>query len=491
MTIELKGNYFEGNFHYSSISGPDSAETYFERFCPADLDLLLYQCPIEYRHVERVIESAKKGFQFWRKVPIQKRIEALKRYQQQLIARRQDFEEAIILETGKALLEAQEEVQLSINKIDIATTESLKRIAEVSIEHLAPNMGQARIAKKPIGPCLMITTSNLPLHLPNGEMVACLLAGNSVILKPSEKAVYTAQLMIECFHAADFPQGVINFVAGNEELTRRLIRDHGTKGIYFTGTKEVGKKILEYASDDLSKMVSLSLGSKNACIIDKTADINRAIHQTIRAAYKTTGQRCTATSFALVHKNYLDQFLYLGHQLAKDITIGHPKDQPAPTIGPLLDQRTMDNYLLYMGMAKREGHEEIMRGKALDRATRGYYVSPSIHLAQKFDPHSIFLQTEIFGPSLTVIPFESVEEAVSISNATEFGLATSVYTGDKDFLDYCISELECGQVNINCPTIAVNSRLPFSGIKNSGNYHPGGVSAIDHSVHTRTIYWES
>lgn len=491
MNFDLKGNYFDGNFHLSSISGPDSAEGYFERYCPADLDTLLYQCPIEYRHVERVIESAQKGFSIWRKTSIEQRVLALRRYQENLIKRRDDLVEAIVMETGKSYLEAQEEAQLAINKIDIATSESIKLIKEEALENLAPNMGQARIAKKPIGPCLMITTSNLPVHLPNGEIVACLLAGNSVILKPSEKSVFSGQLIIECLHNADFPSGVINFIAGNEELTRRLIRDHGSKGIYFTGTKEVGKKILSYASDDLTKSVCLSLGSKNSCIIDKSADLNKAIHQTIRAAYKTTGQRCTSTSFALVHKSMLEQFIYLGHQLAKEITIGHPKDHPSPTIGPLLDQQTMDNYLLYMGMAKREGHEEIMRGKALERDTRGYFVSPAIHLAERFDRDSIFLQTEIFGPSLTIIPFETAEEAVNISNSSEFGLTTSVYTSDKIFLDCCMSELECGQINVNCPTIAVNSRLPFSGIKNSGNYHPGGVRTIEHSVYTRTTYWES
>ncbi len=490
MKLPLLGNYYEGSFNLSPVSGRNSAETFFERLCPADLDTLLYQCPVEYTHVDKVLESAEHGYKLWRKTTLEQRVNALKRYQEQVIVNRDRFASSISLETGKSILEAEEEVQLVISKVDISISEGIKRIEDQNIDHLIPG-GNAHISRRPIGPCLIISPANLPAHLPNGEIVAALLAGNSIILKPSEKTVHSGQILIECFHKADFPAGVINFIAGDDELTRRLIRAKESKGIFFTGSKEVGKMILEYATDDLSKSVSLALGSKNTCIVDKGIDLDKVVSDTVKAAFKTTGQRCTSTSILAIHSTMLDEFVSKFHDASKMISIGHPLDNPAPTIGPLLDQRTMDNYLLYVGMAKREGLEEIMRGKILERKNPGYYVSPSIHLAKKYDPTSMFIQTEIFGPSLTIIPFSTVEDSIAIANASEYGLTTSIYSSDNEFINYCSDELECGQINVNCPTISVNARLPFSGIKNSGNYHPGGIRAIEHSIYTRTIYREN
>lgn len=486
MKLTLRGNYFNGAFSLAPISGRNSAETFFERFCPFDTDTLLYQCPVEYQHVDHILESAFHGYKDWRKTSIEQRKNVLIRYSEQLASRKDEIVSSIILETGKSKIEATEEVDLTISKISTAIEYSVKNIEDENVNNIINN-SSATIYKRPIGPCLIISPGNLPAHMPNGEIVAALLAGNSIILKPSEKSVHTAQLLIECLHDADFPTGTINFIAGDEELTRRLIRAKETKGIFFTGSKEVGKMILNFASDDLSKSVSLALGSKNTCIVNVDADLEKLIQDTVTAAFKTTGQRCTSTSIVAIHKDLLDEFVSKFHIEAKEITIGGPFDNPTPLIGPLLDQQTMDNYLLYVGMAKREGLEEIMRGKALERSTPGYFVSPSIHVAKKFNPSSIFMQTEIFGPSLTIIPFETVHEAIKIANASEYGLTTSVYSSNQEFINTCINELECGQININCPTTWVSAQLPFSGIKNSGNYHPGGIKAIEHSVYTQTV----
>jgi succinylglutamic semialdehyde dehydrogenase len=152
-------------------------------------------------------------------------------------------------------------------------------------------------------------------------------------------------------------------------------------------------------------------------------------------------------------------------------------------MGPLVDQASLDAYLLFMGMAKREKIEEIMRGKQLDKPKKGYYVSPSIHLSEKWNNDSMFLQSEIFGPNVTFIPYDSIEEGIQIANSTEYGLASAIFTKDLNIYQQCINEIDSGLVNFNRSTVGASAKLPFGGVKNSGNYHPAALTTIDACVY--------
>ena len=152
-------------------------------------------------------------------------------------------------------------------------------------------------------------------------------------------------------------------------------------------------------------------------------------------------------------------------------------------MGPLVDQGAVDSYLLFMGMAKREGIQEIMRGKLLDKPKKGYYVSPSIHLAERWNNDSLFLHSEIFGPNVTFIPYDTIDEAIHIANATEYGLASAVFSKDPEIFKKCVEEIDSGLVNFNRSTVGASAKLPFGGVKNSGNYHPAALTTIDACVY--------
>ena len=200
---------------------------------------------------------------------------------------------------------------------------------------------------------------NFPCHLANGQILNALIAGNSVIFKPSEKTCYSGQLLIDCFHQAGFPKGVINLIQGDGETASRITKNKNIKGVFFTGSKEVGLKILENTYKDLSKLVALELGGKNTSIIHNDANLDLVLPELLKACFMTTGQRCVSTSLVPIHESIADQFIEKFHSYTKRLVIDHPIDHSeVPFMGPLIDEASLKNYLNYMGMAKREGFEE-------------------------------------------------------------------------------------------------------------------------------------
>lgn len=483
MTFKILGNYFNGKFNLPQTSGPNAVENIIERFSPADLSQKLWIAPIEYNHISQIVESAQQGQIIWKKTPIETKIQLLKQYQIEVTNSKNELATAISLETGKPLWEALTEVASVISKVDVTISDSLPRIKNKIITNVLPET-DGHIFYKPIGPCLIIGPFNFPCHLANGQILSALISGNSIIFKPSEKTFYSAQLLIECFHKANFPKGVINFILGDGEVGKRLLKEKSIKGVFFTGSKEVGKKILDVTHNDLTKLVSLELGGKNTSIVHQDADLKLVLPELLKSCFLTSGQRCTSTAIVAIQKNILNEFLEKFHFYSKKIIIDHPIDfVKTPFMGPLIDQSAVDSYLLFMGMAKREGIQEIMRGKIIEKNKKGHYVSPSIHLTEKWNHESLFLQSEIFGPNVTFVPYDHIDEAIKIANATEYGLASALFSNDRSLFNYCVDEIDAGLINFNRSTVGASAKLPFGGVKNSGNYHPAALTTIDSCVY--------
>ncbi|MDC0255859.1 aldehyde dehydrogenase family protein, partial [Bacteriovoracales bacterium] len=197
-----------------------------------------------------------------------------------------------------------------------------------------------------------------------------------------------------------------------------------------------------------------------------------------------TGQRCTSTSLVPIHESIADDFIKRFSELADKLVIDHPIDSDKePFMGPLVDQNAMEEYLQFMETAKKEGIKEIRPGKQIEGKRKGYYVTPSIHLAEKFDKNSVFLASEIFGPNVTFVPYKTLDEAIEIANSTEYGLAGAVFTKDEAAYEKCALNIDVGILNWNRSTVGANSKLPFGGVKNSGNYRPAAVSTVDFCVY--------
>lgn len=478
MQMNLKGDYFNGRFHQSS-----NAQEKILKRCPADLTQVLWEAGVYYDHIDAVIESAQKGFETWRKTTFDERITYLKKYQEAVRARKDEIAMALALEVGKPLWEAKTEAAALDSKVTVTITDSLERIKRETIKEVMPKI-DGHTVYKPLGPSFVIGPFNFPCHLANGQILAALLAGNSVIFKPSEKTIYSAQLMMECFHAAGFPAGVINFINGTGHTAGKITGDKRIRGVFFTGSKAVGQKIVENTYKDLSKLVALELGGKNSTIIHHDTNISHALPELLRACFLTSGQRCTSTSMILVHRKIEQEFINQFKAVTERIRVGHPTIGPDAFMGPLIDEHAEKLYFDFCNFGKLEGAEEIVSPRKLDVGYQGHYVSPSIHYASKPNLEGKFIQEEIFGPNCFFVPYDDIEEAIKIANCTQYGLAASVYTRSADIYNLCLRDIDAGLINLNRSTVGATARLPFGGVKNSGNHHPAAVSMIDACVTT-------
>lgn len=480
MQMKIKGDYFNGRFHSLDLS--QSQERILKR-SPADLSTVLWEVGVFNNHVDGVIESAKKGYETWRKMSFDDRIVFLKKYQEIVRSKKDEIAMALALEVGKPLWEAKTEAAALDSKVSVTITDSYERIKQRTIKEVMPKI-DGHIISRPLGPCFIIGPFNFPCHLANGQILAALLAGNSIIFKPSEKTIFSAQLMIECFHEAGFPEGVINFINGTGYIASKITSDKRIKGVFFTGSKTVGMKILENTYHDLNKLVALELGGKNSTIIHHDTNIEHALPELLRAAFLTTGQRCTSTSMILVHRKIEQEFISRFKALTERIRVGHPTSNPDPFMGPLIDEHAEKLYFDFCQFGKDEGAEEIISPKKLDVGYEGYYVSPSIHYTNKPNISGKFIQEEIFGPNCFFIPYDDIEEAIKIANSTQYGLAASIFTRNPEIYQLCVRDIESGLINLNRSTVGASARLPFGGLKNSGNHRPAAVSMIDHCVGT-------
>lgn len=481
MEMHLKGDYFNGQF---SLPPHSQANEKILKRCPADLSQTLWEAGIYHSHIDAVIESAVNGFEVWRKTSFEERINCLKKYQEAVRARKDEITMALALEVGKPLWEAKTEAASLDSKVTVTITDSFERIKQETIKDVMPKI-DGHVVYKPLGPSLVIGPFNFPCHLANGQILAALLAGNSVIFKPSEKTIYSAQLMIECFAQAGFPKGVINFINGTGHTSSKLTSDKRIKGIYFTGSRGVGLKILENTHKDLNKLVALELGGKNSTILHHDTNIDHALPELLRSCFLTSGQRCTSTSMILVHKKIEQEFINQFKAVTERIRVGHPvQSKPEAFMGPLIDEHAEKLYFDFCQYGKDEGAQEIVKPVKLDVGFEGYYVSPSIHYFEKPDLNGKFIQEEIFGPNCFFIPYDDIEEAIKIANCTDYGLAASVFTRTPEIYQLCLRDIESGLVNLNRSTVGATARLPFGGLKNSGNHHPAAVSMIDHCVST-------
>ncbi len=244
-----------------------------------------------------------------------------------------------------------------------------------------------------------------------------------------------------------------------------------------------GLFLLENTYKDMGKMVALELGGKNSTIIHHDTNISHALPELLRACFLTSGQRCTSTSMILVHRKIEQEFISQFKALTERIKVGHPtKSQGDAFMGPLIDAQAEKLYFDFCQYGKDEGAEDIVSARKLDVGFEGHYVSPSIHYAKKPNLNGKFIQEEIFGPNCFFVPYDDIEEAIKIANCTPYGLAASVFTRDPEIYNLCLRDIDSGLLNLNRSTVGATARLPFGGVKDSGNHRPAAVSMIDACV---------
>lgn len=470
---------FAGDFIYGRFQPVENADEEWEVRSPANLKDTVIRLSARYAHVDRAVQAARDAYLPWAHLGISKRKEYMLRLKEVFLARAGELAEIISRETGKPLWETKGEASALANKIDITLNHSLKLVDEEEVKDALPGVS-GFIRHKPRGVMTVIGPFNFPAHLPNGHIVPALATGNTIVFKPSDKTPATGQWMAQCFDQAQFPPGVFNLIQGQVETGKRLVTHDDVDGVLFTGSYEVGLKIKQDTLTHFRKILALEMGGKNASIVWDDADIKKATYESLIGSFMTSGQRCSCTSRIIVHRKVRDQFVDQFYANAKKIKIGHWREPVF--MGPLISADSVEKFIRYQEIAKREGAESLMRGKALSLDYEGYYVTPSINLVQKFDSKSVYQKSEIFGPNVAIFTVEDFDEALAINNSSGFGLVMSLFTKNRALYEKALIEAQVGVLNLNRTTNGASSRLPFGGMNKSGNDRPSAHYAVQYTT---------
>src|SRR6266436_4763097 len=455
------------DFIAGSWAPPRTADGIVEDRSPADLSLVLGRHPWAVAQVDAAVEAARTAQRSFAAVPQSDRAQLVRRIGAVLKEREEELARAIALDVGKPLWEARTEAQACSAKAAITADEGMKLASPFP----APGQPGAECRFRPLGVLAVLGPFNFPVHLPNGHVLPALACGNAVVLKPSEIAPHAAELYARCLAEAGVPAGVFNLVQGPGPVGAALAAHAGVDGVLFTGSWAVGQAI-QRACLGQTKLLALEMGGKNAALVLSDADLDKAVYDALFSAFVSAGQRCTAASRLIVEgpPERADALAARIAAAARRLSIGHPL-RDGVFMGPLASDPALAKFLARSSKAP----ETVLEPRPLSPGgLRGSYATPGVHRVRA-RTGSAYEREELFGPDLAVYHAASAEEAVEIANATDYGLAASVHTASREAFERCLSRLECGVVNWNAPTVGASGRLPFGGLKRSGNHRPAGL----------------
>jgi aldehyde dehydrogenase (NAD+) len=435
--------------------------------------------------VIKAVKSAGEALPAWRRVPAPKRGEILLRVAQILRERKEEMGVLVSKEMGKIITEGRGDVQEAIDMIEYIAGEGRRLLGETTTSELPDKFCMTVLQS--VGIVGLITPWNFPVAIPSWKLAPALIAGNTVVFKPSSRAPLCAAKLIEIFQEAGIPPGVINMVTGSGKVVgMEIVKNPEIKVISFTGGVDSGQEINSVASKYL-KHVHLELGGKNPQIIMDDADLDLAVEGLIFGAFGTAGQRCTSTSRVIIHHKVYDKVIEKLIARAKLLKIGDPLD-PEIDMGPVTSREQGKSILEYIKIGQDEGGKLLLGGHQLKGGIydKGFYIEPTIFETKH---GRRITKEEIFGPVLAIIKAKDYEDALAIANDVDYGLSSSIYTKNVTLAFKAIKDLEAGITYINGPTIGAEIHLPFGGIKITGNGgREAGSSAIQEFTEIKTVF---
>ncbi|HYJ31839.1 MAG TPA: aldehyde dehydrogenase family protein [Candidatus Binatia bacterium] len=436
--------------------------------------------------VDLAVRAAHAAFASWRLVPAPRRAEIILRAAEILRERKEDLARAMTREMGKVLAETRGDVQEAIDMAYYIGAEG-RRLFGVTVPSELPNKFAMSI-RQPLGVCGLITPWNFPMAIPSWKIFPALVAGNTVVIKPATDTPASAHHLVEILVEAGAPEGVVNIVHGGGNAVGVPLTTHpDVKLISFTGSSEVGKAIAERCGPTL-KRVSLELGGKNAQIVMEDADLDLALEGALWGAFGTTGQRCTATSRLIVARPVHDEMVRRLVERAGRLRLGDGLDAQSE-VGPVINTAARDRIHEYVQIGIREGAKLAAGGSVAEEGAlrQGAFYRPTIF--DNVTPAMRIAREEIFGPVLSVLTVDSLEEAIRVLNDTPYGLSSSIYTRDVNRAMRAVRDIEAGITYVNGPTIGAEVQLPFGGVKETGNGHrEGGPTVIDAFTEWKSVY---
>jgi len=479
MGIPTFANYINGEW-------ADSAQTFEDRN-PANWDEVVgLFVKGSAADVARAAEAAEAAFPAWASMPAPARGAILFKAADLLEKRFDDIGAEMTREEGKTLPEAKGEVRRAINVFRYFGGEGSRMAG-----HMVPSE-RDRVhmfaIRKPIGVVGLITPWNFPIAIPAWKMAPALVCGNTVVIKPASVSPLCCWRLIEALHEAGIPKGVINFVAGSGgELGQALVTAKPVKAISFTGSNAIGDWLHTEASKRHLR-IQLEMGGKNPTIVLNDADFGAAVENVVNAAFFSTGQKCTATSRAILEDGIYDKFLDALIERTKKLKVGDGM-QAGIDIGPCVDKGQMETVLKYIEIGRKEAGEPKCGGKQLSDGAlgKGYFVEPTI-FADVTEGMKI-AQEEIFGPVLAVMRAKDPGDALRMANNVPFGLSASIQTTNISRVFDFVYKMEAGLLTVNLPSAGVEYQLPFGGTKDS-SFGPKeqGPAAMDFYSDYKTVY---
>lgn len=436
--------------------------------------------------VDAAAKAAKAAQKFWAKVPAPKRASYLYEIGRIMKERKEHLAQVLTKEMGKVIEEGRGEVQEGIDMAFYMAGEGRRLFGETTPSELADKFAMS--VRAPIGVVGLITPWNFPVAIATWKSFPAIVAGNTFLWKPATETPMMAYEMSKIFAEAGLPDGVANVVFGaGSEVGTAMIEHPDIRVISFTGSTDTGRKVAELGGRHLKK-VSLEMGGKNAVIVMEDADLDLAVEGILWSAFGTAGQRCTACSRVIVHKEVKEELQSRLLKKMESLTIGDGTDESIK-VGPVINKKALEKIHSYIEVGKQEGAVLLSGGEILTGGhyDKGNYYAPT--LFTDVEASMRIAQEEIFGPVISLIEVDSFEAAIEVNNGVIYGLSSSIYTQDVNRAFKAQRDLDTGIVYINAGTTGAEIHLPFGGTKGTGNGHrDSGVAALDVFTEWKSVY---
>ena len=442
-------------------------------FNPAKNQVIWQGKSASIEQVDQAVKSARKAFESWAERTVAERISVTEKFAELLLEHKESLATTIAVETGKPLWETRTEVGAMAGKIAISIKAYHERTG--TVENAMPG-AKAFIRHKPHGVVAIFGPYNFPGHLPNGHIVPALIAGNTVVFKPSELTPLVAQQTIELWLKAGLPAGVINLVQGEIATGKALASHRQVDGLFFTGSSTTGKLLHEQFGGQPGKILALEMGGNNPLIVKNVTDIDAVVHDIIQSAFVTTGQRCTCARRLFIEQGEQGDHI-IEHLIAstKAIKIGYFDDQQQPFIGSMISEKAALGLVNAQQQLLDLGAKSLLPLAHIEQGTG--FVSPGIIDVTDI---SAMPDEEHFGPLLKVYRYTDFDAAIDEANNTVFGLSAGLLGNSEEDYQHFFRRIRAGIVNWNKPITGASSAAPFGGIGDSGNHRASAYYAADY-----------
>ncbi len=477
---EAFGNYIEG--HWTEAP----AGTGFTSTNPADArDVIGEFAGSTVEDVRRAVCAADAASEKWKTLSGWARGEYLRRAADILEARLEQVARAMVRENGKTITEARGETARGVALLRFYAAEGVRSVGEV-IPSVNPRT-MIYTTRVPLGVVSLITPWNFPVAIPIWKMAPALVYGNTVVLKPASATPHCAVLVTEVFEQAGIPPGVVNLVTGGGgAIGEELVRNPKVRGVSFTGSNVIGRRIATWAVERGVKC-QLEMGGKNPVIVMPDCNIEHAVNLTLRGAFGYAGQKCTATSRAIVVGPIYDEFCTRLVAGARQLKVG-PGSEESTFVPPVVSREQQKSILAAIETAKLEAR--LLVGGAVpkgDGFEHGFYVEPTIFADVR--PDTQLAREEIFGPVLAVLRARDLDEAIRLANDARYGLSAGIFTQDLNAVQEYCGRIEAGVVKVNSETAGIEPQAPFGGMKESSSHsREQGRAALDFFTGIKTVY---